>query len=99
MAETTTTIELELTLNMQNVDGSEDWKTRTLSFANPNTTAGGLSAIQDFRDFLLTNTTVSGYAALQPNVFFQPANGEGNYYATKSTTANIVQTTKTITPV
>lgn len=99
MAETTTTRELELSLNMQNADGSDDWKTRTLSFSNPNTTTAGLSAIQEFRNFLLTNATVSGYTALQPNAFFQPANGEGNYYLTKSTTANIVETTKTITPI
>lgn len=100
MAETITTRELEITLNMQNVDGSDDWKTRTMSFSNPNTTTAGLSAIQAFRDFLLTNTTISGYTALQPNVFFQPTNAEtGNYYATKTTTANIVETTKTITPI
>lgn len=99
MAETVTTVELEITLNMQNTDGSDDWKTRKLSFDNPVTTAGGMSAIADFRNFLLTDTTVEGYEALQPNVFFQPTNGEGNYYLTKSTTANIVQTTKTITPI
>lgn len=99
MAETITTKELELTLNMQNIDGSDDWKTRKLSFENPNTTASGMSAIQDFRNFLLTNTTVNGYTALQPNAFFQPTNSDGNTYLTKTTTANIVETTKTITPI
>lgn len=99
MAETISTIELEITLNMQNQDGSDDWKTRKLSFENPVTTAGGLSAIQDFRNFLLTDTTIEGYSALQPNVFFQPNNGESNIYFTKSTTANIVETTKVITPI
>lgn len=96
---TVTTKELEITLNMQNTDGSDDWKTKKLTFDNPDTTAAGLSAIQDFRDFLLTDTTVTGQPALIPNVFFQPTDGDGNYYQTKSTTANIVETTKTITPI
>lgn len=99
MAETITTTELEITLNMQNVDGSDDWKTRKLTFDNPVTTAAGMSAIQDFRNFLLTDSSVQT-AALRPSVFFQPTNrDDGTYYSTKSTTANIVQTTKTITPI
>lgn len=97
---TTTTRELEITLNMQNLDGSDDWKTKTLTLANPDTTAGGLSAIQDFCNFLLTSTTITGYPALAPSVFFQPTNAEsGAQYSTKTTTANIVETTKTITPI
>lgn len=99
MAETITTKELEITLNMQNNDGTDDWKTRKLSFENPVTTTAGMSAIQDFRSFLLSAQTVEGHAALVPAVFFQPTNAEGNVYITKTTTANIVETTKTITSI
>lgn len=99
MAETITTKELEITLNMQNQDGTDDWKTRKLSFENPVTTTAGMSAIQDFRNFLLSSQTVQEHAALVPAVFFQPTNSEGNIYIAKSTTANIVETTKTVTPI
>lgn len=98
-ATTTTTKELEITLNLQNTDGSDDWKERKLTLENPDTTAGGLSAIQEFRNFLLGTATVQS-PALVPAAFFQPTNAEaGQFYYVKTTTANIVETTKTITPI
>lgn len=98
---TTTTRELEIELNMQNSNDSDDWKTKTLTLTNPVTTASGMSAIADFRSFLLTAGTVTASPALVPSAFFQPTGGgvDGYYYVTKSTTARIVETTKTVTPV
>lgn len=98
---TTTTTELEIELNMQNSTDSNDWKTKTLTLANPITTAGGMSAIADFREFLLTAGTVTASPALVPSAFFQPTGGgvAGYYYVTKSTTARIVNTVKTVTPI
>lgn len=102
MAEPTTTTkkELEIIMSMQNVSDANDYVTKTLTLDNPNTTTAGMSAIADFRAFMLTDTTVSAAPGLIPAGFFQPTNGEaGAFYKTVATTANIVETTKTVTPI
>lgn len=97
---TTTTRELEIELTMHKYSDAADIVTRTLTINNPVTTAGGMSAIADFRAYLLT-TEDSTATALQPYVYFQPQPYTSNedIYVTDSTSARIVETTKTVTDI
>lgn len=102
MATTTTTErEVEFELTLQNVNEPTDIRTRTIAFGDPVTTAGGLSAIIDFKNLLLTNETIEAAGpGLMPNTFFQPTDEQaGTYFTTTGVDARIVETTKTVTTV
>lgn len=80
-------------------DGTVQYIGRTISLDNPVTTAGGLSAIADFRDWLLTSEDAE-YPGIYPNLLFQPVDEAvtQSYRAVKCT-AEIVKTTTETTPV
>lgn len=97
-AVTTTKNAVEFILTLQDTGNDENVSTRTLSLDNPVTTAAGLSAIADFRDFLLEDTW-TGHDSIAPRYLFQPANAGTTTYRTTAVKARIVQQTTTITDI
>ncbi len=92
-----TTQRVQFELDMVSSDGNST-AVRTLSFDNPDTSQGGISAIAAFKEWLLGGATSPEMPAVIPKYAFQPNDfvyGGSTTYGTVSVAAKIITTTVT----